>query len=210
MSNADLVSRKLTFSWSTDCDAMLHYNILASNYGSCPTTTNHTNVICTNVQTNGSVCTFAVQAVVCGSITGQVSNSIRVSIQNPTDNLLLDIHNSDTSRVYIISISVLAAALIASVVVSITVIVIVIARRKAAKTQAGLDLQLTNRTEKSRLRAQTQRIITYEDVTGPLPSASAINTQDNVAYGHTHTSSNTDSEVNLLLIVLVHALHNIQ
>ena len=27
----------------------------------------------------------------------------------------------------------------------------------------------------------------YEDVTGPSPSVSAINTQDNVAYGHTKT-----------------------
>ena len=29
----------------------------------------------------------------------------------------------------------------------------------------------------------------YEDVTGPTPSVSAINTQDNIAYGHTQTST---------------------
>ena len=70
--------------------------------------------------------------------------------------------------------------------ITIIVIVIVIARRKAAKTQAGLDLQLKNRAEKSR---GTDSM--YEDVTGPLPSASAISTQDNVAYHHTHKQKNS-------------------
>ena len=68
---------------------------------------NHTNVICTNVQTNGSVCTFAVQAVACGNITGQLSNMIKISILSPTvtesDNnnitFLLGMDNPDTSRV---------------------------------------------------------------------------------------------------------------
>ena len=193
MSNADFVSRKLIFSWSTDCGAELHYNILASNCGSCPTTTNHTNVTCTSAETNGSLCTFAVQTVACGNITGQLSNTIKISILSPTvqtesDNnniILLGMDNPDTSRVCIISISVLAAALIVSVVVSITVIVIIIARRKAAKTQAGLDLQLANRAEKDRDTDST-----YEDVTGPLPSASTISTQDNIAYHHTQKQKN--------------------
>ena len=179
MSNADLVSRKLTFNWSTDCPAMLHYNIRASNCGSCPTTTNHTNVTCTNVQTNGSLCTFAVQSVVCGSITGQFSSPVRVSILNSTEG----VHNPDNSRVCIISISVLAIALIVSVVVSITVIVIVITRRKA-KTKAGLDLQI-NQAEEDR---DTDSM--YEDIAGPIPSASAISTQGNVAYHHTHKQKN--------------------
>jgi hypothetical protein len=29
----------------------------------------------------------------------------------------------------------------------------------------------------------------YEDITGPLPSQSAITTQDNVAYGHTQAAT---------------------
>ena len=185
MSNADYVSRKITFSWSTesDCIAILHYNILASNCGSCPTTTNHTNVTCTNVPTNNSMCIFTIQTVVCGNITGQITYSIRATILNPTDNTSFGIYSSDSCQAYIISTSVLATVLSVSTVVSITiiVIVIVIARRKAAKTQAGLDLQLKNRAEKSR---GTDSM--YEDVTGPLPSASAISTQDNVAYHHTH------------------------
>ena len=47
---------------ASDCPA-IHYNINASNCGSCPTTTNHTTVTCTDVPTNG-MCTFAVQTVV--------------------------------------------------------------------------------------------------------------------------------------------------
>ena len=186
VSNADFVSRKLTFSWSTDCGAMVRYNILASNCGSCPTTTNHTNVTCTNVQTNGSLCMFAVQTVACGNITGQLSNMIEVSILNPTvtdnnDNVivLLGMNNPDTSKVYIISISVLAAALIVSVVVSITVIIIIAGKK--AEINASLDLQLANQAEKDR---DTDSM--YEDVTGALSSASAISTQDNIAYHHTH------------------------
>jgi hypothetical protein len=80
---ADLGSRRLTFSWSPvtpDCPA-IHYNILASNCGSCPTTTNHTNVTCTDVPTDGSVCTFAVRSIVCGSITGNFSESIEVVLK---------------------------------------------------------------------------------------------------------------------------------
>ena len=94
-----------------------------------------------SVQTNGSLCTFVVQAVVCGSIIGQFSNPVRVSILNPTEG----VHNSDTSRVCIMSISVLAAALSVSVVVSITVIVIVITRSYCkARTKACPELELTN------------------------------------------------------------------
>ena len=62
----------LTIDWTLfvpDCPA-IHYNILASNCGSCPTTTNHTNVTCTDVPSNNSVCIFAIQNVVCGNISG--------------------------------------------------------------------------------------------------------------------------------------------
>ena len=61
--------------WNTtspDCPS-IHYNILASKCGSCPTTTNYTSVTCTDIPTDGSICTFAVQTVVCGNITGESS-----------------------------------------------------------------------------------------------------------------------------------------
>ena len=69
------------FSWSpvtSDC-LVLHYNILTSNCGSCPTTTTDTTVTCTDVPTNGSMCTFAVQTVVCGDIVGDSSDSVNVT-----------------------------------------------------------------------------------------------------------------------------------
>ena len=106
MSNADFVSRKLTFSWSTDCPAMLHYNILASNCGSCPTTTNHTNVTCTNVPTNNSVCVFTIQTVVCGNITGQISNPVRVNVNitNSTVHVLSGLIVSTVSPIITITL----------------------------------------------------------------------------------------------------------
>ena len=104
-------SRELTFSWSPvapDCPA-IHYNILASNCGSCPTTTNHTTVTCTDVPANDSVCTFAVQTVVCGNITGDTSGPISIILYtteptiststgtiHPTGNQAT--HNSDTTE----------------------------------------------------------------------------------------------------------------
>jgi hypothetical protein len=71
-----------------------------------------------------------------------------------------------------------------SVVVFITVIVFIL-RRNKAKAEAGLELQ--SNTARS---SSTHNIMEsmYEDVTGPLPSVSVINTQDNVAYGHTKTT----------------------
>ena len=80
-------SKEITFSWSPvapDCSA-IHYNILASNCGSCPSTTNHTNVTC-DVH-NGSLCTFAVQTVVCGNIIGNVSEHLTLDITETLNEL---------------------------------------------------------------------------------------------------------------------------
>ena len=79
LSIVDLGLRWITFTWSPvapDCPA-IHYNILASNCGSCPTTTNHTTVTCTDVpvEHDGDACTFSLEAVVCESVTGNVSNT---------------------------------------------------------------------------------------------------------------------------------------
>ena len=173
ISSADFSSRELTFEWSPvapDCPA-IHYNILASNCGSCPTTTNHTTVTCTDVPINGSTCTFAIQTVVCGNIIGNnISNSVRIILYGASTFVW------STTTAYIASISSLATTLIISVVVFITVIVIILIKSKA-KFKAASDLQLTNRAERTEPM--------YEDVKRSLPSVGAINTQDNVAYGHT-------------------------
>ena len=203
-SNIDYSLRELTFSWSPvapNCPG-IHYNILASNCGSCPTTTNFTTITCTDVPTNGSTCTFAVQTVVCGNITGDTSDPIGIvlyateptistptGIIHPTDNQA--IHNSDTTEtqgmhnsavntVYIISFSSVATVLTISLVVFITVIVI-LKRRKAKTTTAFIQSNRAEGTEHNEPM--------YENVTGPLPSVSVIHTQDNAAYGYIKTST---------------------
>ena len=80
--STDLSLRHLTFAWTpvapnSDCSATVHYNILASNCGSCPSITNHTNVTCVNIPTDGSTCAFAVKLVICGNVTGNVSDEAR-------------------------------------------------------------------------------------------------------------------------------------
>jgi hypothetical protein len=72
-----------------------------------------------------------------------------------------------------------------SVVVFITVIIIML-RRNKAKVKAGLEPHLTNTAAGSSSTHNMESM--YEDVTGPLPSVSVINTQDNVAYGRTTTA----------------------
>ena len=113
--------------------------------------------------------------MVCGNITGD-----KASISTNTLNTRENWGDSGTVTAYIASIGFLATALIVGTVVFITVIVIISTRNKA-KIKA-LKLQLTNRAESS-----TQAEAMYDNVTGPLTSVSVINTQENVAYGHTKT-----------------------
>ena len=77
----------------------------------------------------------------------------------------------------VISISFITTALIVCIVVIIIMIVLMLGK---AKIKAALDLQLTKIVGRS-----THVESTYEDVTGTSPSVSTINTQSNVAYGHT-------------------------
>ena len=79
LSEFDSLQRILTFNWSIDSPVFLvrdcslrsviDYNILASNCGSCPTTTNHTTVTCTDVPTDDWIYEFQVQTLFCGMIT---------------------------------------------------------------------------------------------------------------------------------------------
>ena len=79
----DIGARQLTFNWSPattlDCPD-IHYNILSSNCGSCPTITTHTTVTCTDIPTDGNMCTFAVQTVICENITGNMSYPLTISV----------------------------------------------------------------------------------------------------------------------------------
>ena len=205
----DYSSRKLTFSWSPvapDCPA-IHYNILASNCGSCPTTTNHTNVTCTDVPTNDSICTFAVQTVVCGNIAGNISDPINITLYTtestvktpmdrsyPTENQattylsiteITGTNNLTSSQVYIISFSCLAIALFVGVVVASLIVIAILLKRSKAKIRAAS--AQSNTAEET-----THNEPAYENVMlSLLPSVSAINTQDNVAYGNTRGAGAT-------------------
>lgn len=71
------------FSWDevdTDCE-VVHYRIIASNCGRCPTITAHTTVVCTDIPTNGNNCTFAVQTLVCDSVAGNVSDPVHILLR---------------------------------------------------------------------------------------------------------------------------------
>ena len=84
ITTANFISKTFTFSWnpvSPGCP-MVSYNIQASNCGSCPTTTNHTNITCTDIPINGSTCAFAVQSVICGNPPGNFSDLISVTTLN--------------------------------------------------------------------------------------------------------------------------------
>ena len=201
----DSSEMSISFDWSHSCAATNsdNYNILASNCGSCPTTTNHTNVTCTDVvPISGRQCTFAVQTVVCGNVTGNASDPISILFyeltvtsverQQPTE--IQGTYNSDftatvgvdnletnTAAPYIITIGFLIATLLVCVVVSITAIAIIL--RSKAKINAALESHRAEGTAGVRDEPM------YEDVTGPLPLVSVINTQDNVAYGHTRTTT---------------------
>ena len=77
-----------------------------------------------------------------------------------------------TNTVYIVLLGSLATALIASVAV------IIILTWSKAKIKAALE-------QSKRAEGITHKDPMYDDITGPLPSVSVVDTQDNVAYGHT-------------------------
>ena len=86
-----------------------------------------------------------------------------------------------TNTEYVISIGLLATALMVCIVIFIIVTSIILIRSKA-KIEAALQ-QSASPGETIHLEPM------YEDITGPLPSESVINTQDNVAYGHGPTQT---------------------
>ena len=78
---ATCLQSDLAFNWSTVApnysQTAIHYSIFASNCGSCPNTTTHTTVTCTDVPTDGNMCTFELQTVVCENVS---SDPRRVSV----------------------------------------------------------------------------------------------------------------------------------
>ena len=199
LSLVDLELRQTSFTWSPvapDCPA-IHYNILASNCGSCPTTTNHTNVTCTEIpfEQNGEICALSLQTVVCGNVTGNMSDAARglfrgnlkVAIQNINVCaihcqflLAITVEVNSGSTGAIASASILAIILLASVFVFTAIMIILIRANKRARL-----------TESARRRAMLSATNSrYQEVEHRTSRASiAIN--KNVAYAKSPVS--TDS-----------------
>ena len=163
VSETNLDLRTLTWTWSAvapDCTAV-HYNILASNCGSCPTTTNHTTVTCTDVPNYDSTCSFSVQTVVCGDIVGNSSDEVQVILKDSTN------QNKDCLCTGVITSAVLLGlfSLIMICVNSFMVTSLIIFIRK---------MKIPKSTE-----------CQYEDVSHQHPPSGSgtINTKKNVAYG---------------------------
>ena len=207
-------TNEVIFSWSPvgpDCPA-IHYNILASNCGSCPTTTNHTNVTCTDVPINDSMCTFAVQTVVCGNITSIASDPISINLYtteptvsiptgslHPTENQgtynsnsteTMGMNNSESATSQVNNLATSQAYIISFSSLAMALIVVAAVSLTAIATvlkrRQGKAPDVFNRAEET-----TSDRPMYENVTGPLPSVSEISTQDNVAYDQTRTSTRT-------------------
>ena len=190
-----------TFTWSPvapDCPTV-YYNILASNCGSCPTTTNHTTVTCTDVPTNGSTCTFAVQTVVCGNVFGNSSDSINITSANTKEKTVnirvnattytkdrQDNHNvtlqqnvcaSTTSSVSknsettgVTFISTILLSTLFITWIAISTVIIVILLKFKIKVKHELEMA-------------NQELITSTNSSCNTVSQTAIDTSENVAYG---------------------------
>ena len=127
----DTVSRRITFTWSPvtpGCQLQsIVYYILASNCGSCPTTTNQINATCTDVPTGPSAnsttaCTFALQAIICDFVIGRRSSPITVLLEGSPSVTTTQAHYKTS----IALACIFAAGLMMSIAALATTIIIVI------------------------------------------------------------------------------------
>ena len=73
----------LTFKWNhgtmnlqTDSCSNIVYHIDALNCGICPNSTASLSTTCTNITTDGSTCSFAVETIVCAHLISQRSEPV--------------------------------------------------------------------------------------------------------------------------------------
>ena len=154
--------KKLTFNWSPvgpNCLG-IHYNILSSNSGSCPTTTTNTTVTCTDVPTDGTVCTFTVQTVVCGNIYGTMSHTVQVKLKN-------DAIKSDLGA--IVSACLFAGLFVVSTSILVIIVIVILIKRCKYHTKVEADQDLSTRH--------------YNAVSYQPKSSAAVDTEANIAYG---------------------------
>ena len=169
-----MVSKQIKFRWTpiaTECPD-IHYVINASNCGNCPTTTNHTTVTCTDVPSDGNICTFALKTQVCSDVFGKMSEPVFVVLG---DNTAAKSSQADCT-IAIVSAGLLAGILaVSTVTFSIALALVRFVRGRRPKNEP--DNQLAN----------------YEDISNQVPSTVAINTRKNVAYGQVHISNASTS-----------------
>ena len=165
---SDLGSQNdISFSWSpvtaaANCPA-IYYNILASNCGSCPTTTNHTNVTCTGVPTDSVVCKFAVQPIICNSImTKNLTEVIQVQV------VLRIKYNTRNSTSQGAIITMILVALVLAVLAAASTVAAIYYARERKKIQRELE----------------EHDGDYEDVRSQQQKATAttFDTATNIAY----------------------------
>jgi hypothetical protein len=85
---ASVTPGSLVFSWNrTLICPSLRYNIQSENCGQCPNTTDSTSVNCSDfiISNSVTICTFAVQAVICGisdslPLIGNLSDLVTVNL----------------------------------------------------------------------------------------------------------------------------------
>ena len=167
----DRDSRQITFTWSPvspNCHAVL-YNIQASNCGSCPTTTNHTTVTCTDIPTDVDICMFAVQAIICGNIHRNFSDVIHIALKNNTQ---FNCNSNNIGR-SVFTGAIVSATLLGGIIGACVTILSTITIQRKRKAQAHAT---TSKQESPDCQ--------YEDVNLKQTSSVVIDTRKNVAYGH--------------------------
>ena len=145
----------------SDCSS-LHYNILSSNCGSCPTTTTNTTVTCTDVLTDGGVCTFAVQTVVCGNILGNLSDTVQVHLKDSAIKSELGA---------IVSACLFAGLSVVSTTILVIIVIVILVKRCQQHTKVEADQDLSTRH------------FDAVHVTSQPSSSAAVDTEVNIAYG---------------------------
>ena len=164
-----MLSKQIIFTWSpiSQCPD-IHYNILASNCGNCPTISNHTNVTCTDVPIDSSVCLLAVQTVICENITGNVSDTIRIALKGSM--YIMSCDNNCIDR-YVVTGAIISATMLSGILsVCLTICTTILIQRKRIRTHA------------SRQEHESPDSL-YAVVSHKRSSSSTIDIKKNVAYG---------------------------
>ena len=106
ISNIDILnlnSREVTFNWTLQSDinilcSVSHYELIATNCGRCPNKISRldTQVTCTEISTDGRLCTFSVQAI--GTFNGSQPVSITALLKGKYTNASKLIFTNETAH----------------------------------------------------------------------------------------------------------------